>query len=276
MSPVGPARAAFLALALIANGGRALAEEERRGEAGGGEGSARDRLRAGARNLGSDALYLVTFPTRATRRGVGATAAAGAGIVALVFLDERIRDEIRERRSPSLDRWERRVEPMGSIKDVALASLAVYGAGLAADSPRAAETGRALIESLAFTTGCDMTAKAIFGRAPPGGSNRARDFFHGGSYFPSGHAATAFAWATVLAERHGRAAAWIAYPLAAAVGLSRVERDVHWTSDVVAGALLGHVVSKAVVHRRNERLRGTIAVVPAREGFAVVFSAARS
>ena len=38
--------------------------------------------------------------------------------------------------------------------------------------------------------------------------------------FPSGHTSRAFTLATVLAERHGKVAAWIAYPLATLVGLS--------------------------------------------------------
>jgi len=50
-------------------------------------------------------------------------------------------------------------------------------------------------------------------------------------------------------------AAWIAYPLASLVGLSRINVDVHWASDVFAGAALGWAVGKAVVSRRDERAR---------------------
>ncbi|ATV80198.1 Membrane-associated phospholipid phosphatase [Corynebacterium pseudotuberculosis] len=57
--------------------------------------------------------------------------------------------------------------------------------------------------------------------------------------FPSGHATTAFAAATILAllcRRWWVVTAWI---MAAAVALSRLVRGVHWPSDVLAGALLG-------------------------------------
>ncbi len=211
------------------------------------------RSKAALAHLGDDARYLITFPKRPTPRGIAFTCALGGSITALVFADEGIRSEIQERRTPSLDRWERRFEPLGSIRNTTLASLAVYGAGRLIAHEATAETGRSLLEALLFTEAFDLAAKGFFGREPPGHGNTATEFFHGGSVFPSGHTAHAFAVATVLAERHGRVAAWLAYPLAAAVGLSRLERDVHWTSDVVAGAALGHLISKAVVHRRERR-----------------------
>jgi membrane-associated phospholipid phosphatase len=56
--------------------------------------------------------------------------------------------------------------------------------------------------------------------------------------FPSGHATTAFALAAVIGFISPR---WF-YPglvFAAAIGVSRVTLGVHYTSDVVAGAILG-------------------------------------
>ncbi|MDX1390246.1 MAG: phosphatase PAP2 family protein, partial [Acidobacteriota bacterium] len=78
-------------------------------------------------------------------------------------------------------------------------------------------------------------------------------FSDDGTAFPSGHTWRVFAVATVLAERHGKVAAWIAYPVATLAGLARIELDVHWASDVLAGAALGHVIGRAVVRRRDER-----------------------
>ena len=58
------------------------------------------------------------------------------------------------------------------------------------------------------------------------------------SSFPSGHAASAAAFATAVAMESPLAGAVIA-PVAATVAYSRVHTGVHWTSDVVVGALIG-------------------------------------
>jgi membrane-associated phospholipid phosphatase len=58
------------------------------------------------------------------------------------------------------------------------------------------------------------------------------------SSFPSGHTATSFACATVLALLVPRAAPF-AYVLALAIGYSRLYVGVHWPTDVLGGAAVG-------------------------------------
>ena len=58
------------------------------------------------------------------------------------------------------------------------------------------------------------------------------------SSFPSGHTASAFAFATAAARVEGRLAVPLV-ALAALVGYSRVHSGVHYPADVVAGAALG-------------------------------------
>lgn len=66
------------------------------------------------------------------------------------------------------------------------------------------------------------------------------------SSFPAGHAATAFAGATLLSYVAPRAAPGFLL-LAAAIGFSRVYVGVHYPGDVAAGALIGVVVAVGAV-----------------------------
>jgi membrane-associated phospholipid phosphatase len=207
------------------------------------------------RHTVADAGYLVTFPARPTRRGVIRTSIVLGGTGLLIAFDDEIRETVQDHRSSTLDDVESWIEPLGSGQVTAAGSILVYVCGRLAADERVTETGRGMIEALFFTQLFTATFKGALGRTGPGEEDDAGDFFAGGTVFPSGHTSRAFALATVLAERHGRVAAWIAYPLASLVGLSRVYSDVHWASDVLAGAALGWAVGKAVVSKREERAR---------------------
>lgn len=61
--------------------------------------------------------------------------------------------------------------------------------------------------------------------------------------FPSGHTSEAFAMATMWAKYRPKYA-WAGYATAAAIGWSRVEQNKHYWKDVVAGALIGHLVAQ--------------------------------
>ena len=71
------------------------------------------------------------------------------------------------------------------------------------------------------------------------GTGRTRPNESNDDSFPSGHTSNAFAIASVLDAYYGSKAGVPAYAVASPIGLSRVRRDVHWLSDVVAGARPG-------------------------------------
>ena len=70
--------------------------------------------------------------------------------------------------------------------------------------------------------------------------------------FPSGHSASAFAFA-VGASLDDPGLAVVLLPMAVAVAYSRLHTGSHWLSDVAGGALLGTTVAAAdaVLHRRR-------------------------
>lgn len=79
--------------------------------------------------------------------------------------------------------------------------------------------------------------------------------------FPSGHTASAFTVATVVTHYYGPKAAIPGYLAATLVGLSRLDADRHYLSDVVAGAAIGYIVGRTVT-RRSDREDGPLAWTP--------------
>lgn len=80
------------------------------------------------------------------------------------------------------------------------------------------------------------------------------EFFDGGHSFPSGHAASAWALATVVAnEYHDRRAVQVgAYGLAAAVSVSRYTGRNHFLSDVLVGSAIGYGVGRYVYKTHHD------------------------
>jgi undecaprenyl-diphosphatase len=108
----------------------------------------------------------------------------------------------------------------------------------------------------AAADGLATLLKFVVGTRRPSGGGPLIGVPHSDS-FPSGHTATSFACATVLAALAPRAAPAF-YVLALAIGYSRVYVGVHWPLDVVGGAVLGIATALlllAVTRRRSVRLR---------------------
>ncbi len=66
------------------------------------------------------------------------------------------------------------------------------------------------------------------------------------SSFPSGHTSTSFACAYVISRLAPRLTVYV-FVLAALIGVSRIYVGVHYPLDVLAGAILGVLVAKALL-----------------------------
>ncbi len=144
----------------------------------------------------------------------------------------------------------------------------MWGAGRIANNKNLATDGEAALEAAAVSGIATYLLKGTFGRARPYvDSTHADDFkfargFLGGSdyqSFPSGHATSAFAFATAitarLADRHSPSVNWAApllYSVASLTAIARVYDHKHWASDVLMGAAIG-TVGGLVAARWHER-----------------------
>jgi membrane-associated phospholipid phosphatase len=153
-----------------------------------------------------------------------------------------------------------------------------YLGGLALKDKKAKETARLTLMTFIHTSLVIQAGKHIFGRQRPSWEN-GKDKWAGPSgffkrykegelahydAFPSGHTISIVGTATVIAEMYKKTI-WVpvlSYSLATLCGLSRITEDTHWLSDVFLGAVMGYVIGKFVVKRRNRLGKNKINIFP--------------
>lgn len=91
--------------------------------------------------------------------------------------------------------------------------------------------------------------------------------------FPSGHTVAAFATATFFSEyfKEKKWVPWLAYGLAGGVGLSRINDNEHWATDVFAGAMLGHFMAKFMMKNHSCNVQPTV-LRNGKPGISLVFN----
>ncbi|HMA28274.1 MAG TPA: phosphatase PAP2 family protein [Thermoanaerobaculia bacterium] len=201
-----------------------------------------------------------SIATASSRFDVGdwADAAAIYGGVAFVGArDDRIDAWVQSHRSKQTEDFARVVKPFGTWAAIGVSALAL-GDGLVSHNERFLDTGRDAVEAEILAAGITTPLlKYAVGRVRPSGGADADEFksFSGNSSFPSGETTEAFAVASVLSARaEGWVVPVVSYTLASCVGYARVHDRGHWTSDVIAGGLVGTLIGRTVVkrHRRDE------------------------
>ena len=144
--------------------------------------------------------------------------------------------------SKSLQQLAGRWSNVGIGLELGSAALS-YGLGCREQHAYLQNTGFTALAAMAAAGTVDLGLKLAFDRQFPYSRNSTGKFWGGGRSFPSGHAATSFAFAAVVAHRYPerRWLKWSAYALATGVSLSRYPAKKHYPSDILIGATLGYV-----------------------------------
>jgi undecaprenyl-diphosphatase len=205
----------------------------------------------------NDAKSLAADPLRWDRKMWTRFAEGSAVVVALYAIDRQTSDRVQQNRSSSTDQFAKTITPFGGHRAIELSALMIAaGAGMHDTNLR--DAGRDSLESELWAAGIvTPLLKRAFGRARPVQNEGSHSFHPLKSHFesfPSGHATNAFAFATAVAGHYdGWIVPTIVYTIASGVAVSRVNDHVHFPSDVVDGALIGHAVAKGIVARHTGR-----------------------
>jgi membrane-associated phospholipid phosphatase len=137
----------------------------------------------------------------------------------------------------------------------------IYAVGRIKGEPRVSHMGMDLIRSVAIAELITQSLKYTVRRERPDGS--------GANSFPSGHAADTMAFATALERHFGWRYAVPAYVFASYVAMSRLHDNVHYLSDVTAGAAVGIIAGRTVTRHGRENFPVTVMALPG--GAAVMY-----
>lgn len=133
-------------------------------------------------------------------------------------------------------------------------SVATYAWGRIRNVPKVSHVGSDLIRSQIVAQALTVSLKYTTRRERPDQS--------GATSFPSGHAASTFAFATALERHLGWRYAVPAFAGAFYVAASRLPANRHWFSDVVFGATVGIISGRTVTTREAQPYPVSLASIP--------------
>ncbi len=210
------------------------------------------------KGLFTDTGYALTSPFR-WNNSDWATASIVAGATGIFFmLDDEIKSSFQDNRSSTTDDVSELFEHFGNgaITFPALAGFYLYGRF--GENEKVERTALLAAESFLVTGLFTTVLKVGTGRHRPSRGNSSSTFDGpntSNKSFPSGHTATAFAIATVVANEYEDVplAGPVAYGVATLAGLSRINDNQHWASDVFFGAALGYFTSKTILKLHSNK-----------------------
>jgi membrane-associated phospholipid phosphatase len=197
------------------------------------------------KNIFRDQRAIWTAPFHLRRQDAHWFAPLGLSTVALLATDQETAEFGHNRRRLSISRD---ISYAGNLYSTAGVATAFYLTGLATGNRRARETGLLSGEALINSGIVFGVLKSATQRQRPDHDDGQGEFFDGGHSFPSGHATSAWALATVVAHEYGshRAVQIGAYGLATAVSIARFTGRNHFLSDALVGSAIGYGIGRYV------------------------------
>jgi len=170
-------------------------------------------------------------------------------------VDEGIYAAIAATPTPVLDRFMRRLSSAADNSRLSIVAAAAIAAVGGKSGRRAAAEGLTAVAATSAITNLAIKPVARRGRPDLGADvvpEARRLAMPSSRSFPSGHSASAFAFATGVGHTLP-SAAWPLRALATVVAYSRVHTGVHFPGDTVAGALVGTVIAQATARALDGR-----------------------
>jgi membrane-associated phospholipid phosphatase len=143
---------------------------------------------------------------------------------------------------------------MGASYTLVGVSGGTYLLGKITGNTHVKETGWLALHAIAHSQIFTFAIKQLTNRERPLTHEGTSGFWNGGNSFPSGHAGSTFAVATVFAYEYRQhlAVPIVAYTIASAVAVSRIGAQRHWLSDIVVGGSSGFLIGRFVYRRHHD------------------------
>jgi membrane-associated phospholipid phosphatase len=215
----------------------------------------------------TDAREILTSP-RGWDKADWSTAAVILSVTAgLYAYDQDLKDWAQRQRNKTTDDLATILTPFGNVLYALPAAGLVYLYGEVQESEKAKRIGLLGAESIVLAGAFTGVIKIAGHRHRPDTGDQYNRWDGPGLStdnlsFPSLHASTAFALATVVAEESGSPyVASAAYGIASLVALARVNDNEHWSSDIVFGSAIGYFTGRAVL-RYHQKKNSPLALLP--------------
>lgn len=172
---------------------------------------------------------------------------AAATLVLLSVQDEVIRPAQKDvAEDKPLGKFSKFGDAMGRVYPNVIYAGIMFGNYLFANSKVSGERALLMTKATLYSAIVTTALKYVVQEPRPNG---------GGSKvsFPSGHTTTAFAFASVVGMEHDLPYGIAAYALASFVGFSRMNDNMHWVHDVVAGATIGASYGIGLCYQQNQK-----------------------